>query len=181
MLALLLATEILGEGTTPTPTPTPSFGLDLASVKQHLRVTSDAEDSLIQFYLDSAISWVETYTGSLLTRRQVEQEEVVFCTPIGLQNRPDAALFSIAYTDTDNAAQTFTEVTEVRGRLYPDDSWPTAKADRPILITYTAGFETVPQELQHAVFLLVGHWFDEREMADIPMGVLNLIANHRVF
>lgn len=178
MLALLLTTGIIGEGTV---TPTPSFGLDLESVKKHLRVTSTAEDSLVQFYLDAAISWIESYTGSLLTRQQVEQEELAFCTPIGLQYRPDPDTFSVAYTDYNNTAQTFTDVTEVRGRLYPDDSWPTAKANRPILITYTAGFAAVPQELQHAVFLLVGHWFDEREMGDIPIGVLNLIANHRVF
>jgi hypothetical protein len=41
--------------------------LDLTAAKQHLNVTFDSDDTLIQAKLDAATAWVEAYTGAEVT------------------------------------------------------------------------------------------------------------------
>lgn len=146
------------------------MAVDLALAKQHLRVTNTAEDTLIAQYLAAAISWVENHTGKLLTRRAVAQDEVAFTAYLSLHFGPDPETITVDYTDTDDAPQTIADAKLVGGRLYPAIDWPRTADNTPVVVNYTAGYETTPADLDSAVLLLVGHFFANREAVVVGMG-----------
>ena len=163
------------------------MAVNLTLAKQHLRVDSADEETLITTYLSAAKAWVENYTGLRLTRGAVQQVETAFGSYISLNYGPSPANVSIAYTDDVGAPQEITDARIVRDRLYsPAAGWPSAASDTPVIITYTAGFTETPADLDAAVLLLVGHWYAHREAvnignitAEVPMGVEALCSPYR--
>ena len=147
------------------------MAVDLALAKQHLRVDHSDEDTLITQYINAAIAWVENYTGKLLTRREVTQEASCFGHYVPLFYGPDPDALSIAYVDSDEAPQTIVDAKIVRDRVYPASSWPTIDENSEIVLTYTAGFESVPADLDSAVLLLVGEFYDNREAGEAAPAV----------
>lgn len=142
------------------------MAVDLALAKLHLRVDHSDEDTLIAQYLAAAIAWVENFTGKLLTRRQVTQDEACFGSHLTLFHGPSPDTISIEYVDTDDAPQTIADALLVKDRLYPSDSWPSIATNSEIQVTYTAGYETTPADLDNAVLLLVGDYYANREPAE---------------
>ena len=147
------------------------MAVDLTLAKQHLRVLHDDEDALIAQYLAAAIAWVENYTGKLMTRREVEQEAPAFTSYLPLFYGPNPSSLEIAYTDTDDAPQTVTDAKIVQARAYPASSWPSIADDTPVTLTYTAGYATTPADLDSAVLLLVGEFYDNREAGEAAPAV----------
>lgn len=137
--------------------------LDLPLAKEQLRILHDDEDTLIQQCLDAAIGAVERQTGYLLSRREVTQTESGFLSYFTLFYGPDPDTISLAYTDADGTAQTLSDLTPVRDRLYPDDAWPAGLRNRPVVLTYTAGSDTPPAELAQAALLLTAHYYKNAE------------------
>ena len=143
----------------------------LALAKQHLRILHDEEDALITSYMAAAVAWVENYTGKFLSRKQATQEAVEFGSFLTLFHGPLPDTLSIAYTDADDAGQTIVDVKIVRDRAYPASTWPTIADDTPITLTYQAGYEETPADLDHAVLLLVGEYYDNREAGEAAPAV----------
>lgn len=177
------ALGLYGEGGTDTPVTTPSE-ITLELVKSHLRVQHTDEDSLIAQYLAAAIASVEKLTGKLLSRRAVTQEANAFGCYMPLFWGPSPASLSIEYLDGDLAEQTIADARIARGRVYPADAWPTA-IEGSIILSYTAGYESVPNDLIAAVLLLTGHLWANREavsdkpMSEVPMAVEALTQPYR--
>lgn len=145
------------------------MAVDLTLAKSHLRVTSSDEDTLIGHYLAAAKDTVEQYTGMKLTRGEVEQTVSYFGIYTDLQWGPNPADVTVEYQDVDDAAASFTDARLVGSRLYaPDAGWPSIYENTPITLTYTAGFTTVPSALDQAVLLLVGEYFDNRDLEARP-------------
>ena len=143
----------------------------LALAKQHLRILHDEEDTLISSYMAAAVAWVENYTGKFLTRKEATQVEAEFGSFLTLFYGPSPATLSIAYTDADDAGQTIPDAKIVRDRVYPGSTWPTIADDTPITLTYQAGYEATPADLDHAVLLLVGEYYDNREAGEAATAV----------
>lgn len=137
-----------------------TVSLDLA--KQHLRVDEDDEDSLVEIYLSAAKAWVENYTGKLLERRIVTQPETRFGAFIPLIYGPAPEDIEITYS-VDDVDQTITDARIVRDRLYPLASWPSVPTPAMIVVTYTAGYDETPGDLDAAVLLLTGDMYVNRE------------------
>jgi len=177
MLAIYAALGLLGEGEAPV-TPT----LDLALAKRYLRKPYDDEDLEIQVCLNAAIRWIENHTGKLLTRREVEQEASCFSAHMPLFYGPKPASLSIDYTDIDNAPQTIADAMIVRDRIYPASTWPLIATNTPITLTYTAGFEMVPDDLGMAALMLTAHYEKNRDAisvsntnpSELPLAVRDL-------
>jgi uncharacterized phiE125 gp8 family phage protein len=105
---------------------------------------------------------------------------------------------AVQYYDIDGALQTDTlsnyEITgtDFTTRIGPKSgfNWPVTqdRADA-IRIEYTAGYgatsASVPETLRHAMMLLIGHWYDNREntmmdeLSNIPYGFDMLVDMHR--
>mgnify|MGYP006921312446 CR=1 FL=1 len=136
----------------------------LALAKQHLRVDSSEEDDLIAQYMAAALVWVEQQTGKKMAVGAVTQIAVQFGNYIPLLWGPFVSLTSIAYTDTDDAPQTVTAARVRDGRIYaPEAGWPGIADYTPIVVTYQAGYSTVPAPLDSAQLLLIGEYYDNRE------------------
>lgn len=142
------------------------MAVDLALAKQHLRVRHDSEDTIIAAYLAAAKAWVERYTGKgLSVAERVETLPGFDGGDITLSWGPYSAdSLTIGYLDSDLAEQAFTDFTvlDVFGgaRVRADEIWPTAEA---VTLTYDAGYSTTPADLDAAVLLLTGEYYDNRE------------------
>ena len=148
------------------------MAVDLALAKQHLRVTSDSEDALIGAYLNAAKAWVENYTSTKLARVEVTQTVCAFAVYVPLLYGPNPEGVEVSYTDADDQAATFADGRLLDGRLYaPVTGWPSFAEHTPITLTYTAGFETAPGDLDAAVLLLVGEYYQNREAGNAAPAV----------
>jgi uncharacterized phiE125 gp8 family phage protein len=159
------------------------MAVSLSLAKQHLRVDHDDEDALITGYVAAAVSWVENYTGKKLTRGSVTQEASCFPDYFELQWGPTPATATVDYTDTDDAPQEITDAQIVRARLYPADAWPSIADNTAVTVSYTAGYSIAPADLDHAVLLLAGEYYANREngasVASSDMAVQSLCLPYR--
>lgn len=142
--------------------------VDLALAKAQCRVTSSSEDALIAQYLAAAQAWVEAYT-----RKKLTASSAVVQTFSGFPGDPYAfplfwgpniASAEVTYTDENGDEQTITTGRLVADKLYPPLStdWPAIEANSAVTVEYAAGYSTIPPELDQAVLLLVGEYFDNR-------------------
>lgn len=179
------------------PAETP---ITLAEAKDHLRVDSTAEDGYITGLIAAAVSLIdgEGHLGRSMVTQTWQQWAGQSPVAVRLNMGPFMSLTDVDYYDTDGVLQSAT-VSDYEVRLEGDfvnvrpkvgKDWP-ASADRndSIRLTYTAGFgaaSDVPEGLKHAIKLLVGHWYANREAASevslkgVPMAFDALVERERV-
>ena len=168
----------------------------LATLKQHLRVSSNAEDALIEdFYYPAALAWVADYTG-----REVAQRQRIYITTLGEMGEATLPAYPVQSIDS---------VQQSPGVLLLEDGSPMLLEDgSPVLledsaegiafrtvsiddngvaivrvsghntselltVTFTVGYVDgeLPAQLKQAVLFLVGHYFHNRSEVDsVKMG-----------
>lgn len=147
----------------------------LDEAKAQCRVLEDdTHDALLARLVQSAADCVEAMTGVALTSRSVSYRLDEFpsgelCIPV----YPVTAITSFTYYDVDNAQQTLVSGTdywpsfdgERYPRVLPETSWPVAHLTRPgaVSLNMTAGYasrDDIPEDLRHAVLVLVKELFD---------------------
>jgi uncharacterized phiE125 gp8 family phage protein len=152
--------------------------------KENLHVAHDADDPRIRALIIAAREFVEVWTGRSLVTQAITLK--LDCFPsyeddytIRLPRGPVSALTSIAYYDTNNVSQTLssslyeTALTSEPARIRPitTTTWPlTYDRLEAITVTYAAGYatpEAVPERIKQAMYLLVNHWYVNRE----PVGM----------
>lgn len=184
--------------------------LSLADAKRHLRAEDfDDDDTLIQSYIDAAISLLDGRDG-LLQRAIAPQTWALElgcfpCGAIALPLPPLQEVQSIEYLDPEGSWQTLDEAdwqvdlgdAQAPGRVVPVASWPaTGSAPVTVRVTFRAGYavatgdegEAPPAQLLHLLRLLVANWYETREpvvigtiVNDLPLAAQTLIANLRVY
>ena len=92
---------------------------------------------------------------------------------ITLDRPPVTSVTSVVYYDSDDDSQTLassnysvdTSTSPGRIKLTLNNTWPTTRSQRPaaVLVTFVAGFSTVPTAAAHAIKILVSHWYEHRE------------------
>lgn len=159
--------------------PSAELAVSLDMAKLHLRVDSDDEDPLILQHIRAAQREVERQTRRALTggRWELALDRAPSGRVLELPRPPLRSVESITYTAPDGSEATLPPeayVVDTRplvGRivLAPGASWP-ALADVPaaLRVVYDAGYETVPEDLQDAILLIVGHRYANRE--DVVLG-----------
>ena len=181
-------------------TPPAELPLSLPEAKDHLRITHALEDDDVTAAIEAATKTVEVLSGRQLI--QAVWEIAVDRFPSGRRPQliPLGRLVSvdqIDYDDTNGDPQTVSAGTiaadyKVRtrsepGLIYParGNSWPSAIID-PESVVYTATIgwadrSAVEPNALHAVKLLLGHFFENREavaplaMHELPIGARPLI------
>lgn len=140
--------------------------IDLARAKAQARVTHNAEDVLIAGYIAAAKAWIERYTGKLIAPGEVVDTFTAFGDYVALSRGPFIELTTIAYVDADGADQELAAARPRDGRIYaPIEGWPTIADYSTVTVTYQAGYDTAPPELDQAMLLLIAHWHSNREAA----------------
>jgi len=191
--------------------------ITLSEAKAHLRVDTGAEDSLIETLIRVARQHVEEVTsralitqtlaysvddflGSLYINHPWEEYLGYKDNSLILPRPPLQSVDNIEYVDTQGAMQTLdasiyrvdavseaARITEAEA-----ETWPTTDSvTNAVTITYVAGYgdnpADVPAPLRHAMLMMIGHFYENREEAvvgttarQLPMAVNALIAPYRV-
>jgi len=148
--------------------------------KDNLHVVHDADDARIRALIIAAREYVEVWTGRSLVTQTITLKLDYFPGyeddyTIRLPRGPVSALTSVAYYDTLNVSQTLssslyeTALTSEPARIRPitTTTWPlTYDRLEAITVTYAAGYATpaaVPERIKQAMYLLVNHWYLNRE------------------
>ena len=164
--------------------------LPVQGLKDHLRLgtgfsDSGMQDGLIESYLRSAMAAVEGRIGKVLMTRQFKMtlEDWRGGSEQALPVAPVSAVVSVTLYNVAGAA---TLVAADRYRLVQDTHrpklaaaghlLPSVPADGKIEVVFDAGFGTawgsVPPDLQQAVFLMAGHFYEHRnEFAEATPGL----------
>jgi uncharacterized phiE125 gp8 family phage protein len=181
----------MGLVVTVAPTTEP---LSLAEAKQHLRVDSTDQDTLIQSLITAARIYCEKHTRRTLapaTFRYTLDEFPACNRPVRLPVPPVSAVLSISYVDTDGNTQTLDptgyhlDLDSEPARITPafNTVWPaTRQQTNAVTIQFTAGYSAVPDGLKAAMKLLIGAWYENRdavtsiEVQELPEGVMGVDA-----
>lgn len=176
----------------------------LEEMKGHIRVTTDAEDDLIESFIRTATQKFDGPDG-LLGRALITQTWRLtvdrFDTKIKLPLSPLQSVASVKYLDGNGVLQTTTGFT-----LFGKDtdapylsaafgvSWPSPRSvGEAVQIDFVAGYgdasEDVPEPLREAIRLWAGHLYDNREavitasgfMREIELGIEDHIRDYRVW
>jgi len=171
--------------------------ITVAQAKEHLRITHADEDDYIEAITLAASEWCEEFQGRVYVQREVVDYLDSFPTEIRPRKSPLISVDSVKYYDDDGVLQTLAAATydvgiyKEPGRisLAYNQSWPSTRAMiNAVTITYQAGWAAranIPEEIKHAVKLMVGHLYENREtvsrvnMNSIPLGVKSLLSMKR--
>jgi uncharacterized phiE125 gp8 family phage protein len=180
------------------PATTP---VSLAEVRRQLRIEHEDDDLLLVRLINVAVAYTDV--KGALGHAMISQKwgQWVTSTPeqaVKLTLGPVISVDAVKYYDTDGNLQTDTlsnyEIygTQFAKTIGPKEgfNWPVAE-DRSdaIRIEYTIGYGTsasdVPDTLRHAMMMLIGHWYENREttmmdeLSNIPYGFDALMDMHR--
>lgn len=162
----------------------------VAEAKAHLNITHDYQDTLIQSYIDAAITEAENYTTRSLKKYDVTVKTGRFTNGMHLQYGPVNGDVVITYLDNNKQSQTLEasvyEVMQINGEpqiIYLDESNLPTVYDRAnaVTITYSVGYETAPKPFQQFIKLLVGTMYDKREdsVDKLPRFSYSLIRSYK--
>jgi len=147
----------------------------LSDVKAHLRVTHGDSDLEISAMIDAATAMMEKITNRALVQRTFTwrlQRFPINTTSIVLPITPVTSITQIDYVDDNGATQPMNsaDYTAVLDDDYGyvalayDKTWPdTRLQELAVTVTLVAGLATPPAAAVHALKLLVGHWYENRE------------------
>ena len=174
--------------------------VSLAEAKSHLRVDADfdADDQYIMSLVSAARYHVETVSDRTLIRSQWQMKIDAFPSWDIELPRPPITTGSIVvtYIPSDGVYQPvpFTNFREDRDatpaviRPQWNRTWPSTRgAENDVVITYWAGYgedgRAVPAPARHAMLMLIGGWYANREsivqgaMNPVPMAVEMLLGS----
>ncbi|KKM94528.1 hypothetical protein LCGC14_1197390 [marine sediment metagenome] len=168
-----------------------------AQAKEHLRITHSDDDTYIAAITLAASEWCEEYQNRVYVQREVIDYYDRFPTIIRPRKSPLISVDDIYYYNTSGVltllAATVYDVGTYKepGRiaLAYNQSWPSIRnMINAVVVTYQAGWvarANIPEEIKHAVKLMVGHLYENREAASqvtinsIPLGVKSLLGMKR--
>lgn len=170
-------------------TPPEEEPVAIETVKQHLRVDYAADDALIGAYLQAARE-----LGEGLARRAFVTQTlrlVVDAFPangvLKLPRPPLQSVESVTYLDSDGNEHEWTDF-NVDTRSEPGrvvfNSAPSAALfeSGAVAVEFVAGYGAdtdVPQTFIQGILLTVAHWYELRDMGDLPMGAKTLFKADR--
>lgn len=180
------------------PATTP---VTLTEVKDQLRVEHTDDDTLINRLISVAVAYTDVQGAlghAMITQKWGQWVNSTPPQTVKLLLGPLIAVTAVKYYDENGTLQTDTlsnyEIfgTEFSTTIGPKEgfAWPVTQ-DRPdaIRIEYTIGYGSattdIPETLRHALMMLIGHWYDNREttmmdeLSNVPYGFDALMDMHR--
>ena len=176
------------------------YPITLSDGKEHLRITGTDEDDLIELYIKAATLYAENYTGAVYSTQTWDYYMDVFPTVIQLPYLPVASVTYVKYYDSDNTLTTLVEDTDYRvdlitGKIEYITSWPAAyDRSSAVVVRFVCGYasiDDIPEDIKHAVKLMVGNYYENRQeimtstgalsMAKLEFGANNILDRHIIF
>ena len=174
--------------------------LTTSEVKDHLKVDTTADDTLIDNLIIAATNSCQEYTNrffmdTLITQYGDNWSDVaeLFKSPI------QSALFTVKYYDTAGVLQTLNsskytlDNVSQPARLVeaPNESWPDIIDDlNAVEVSYVVGTRLaadVDNAIKQALLLTIGHWYQNREAVivgrqvnEMPMSAKYLLDQYKI-
>lgn len=179
-----------------TTAPTYADIISTADLKAHCRVDHSSEDSLLGTLRSVAFRHIESITGVLLGDRTLVAYMDSFHHGARIPVHPVNSITSVEYLATDGtllelaAGYWYADIISNPGRIFFHDVPELQEyAVNRVKITMEVGHPEAecPEDLVHAVKLLVGHLYEHRQDSEaqklqaIPTGIHALISPHRNF
>jgi len=178
--------------TTEAPTTEP---VTLADAKEQcgILLAETHFDTQMTRLIKAARAHAEEYCNARWAEQSISSQCDSFADFARLPEGPLKSVTTIEYIDASGAAQVLDEAVyqEQKDGLEPSislksgHSWPRIRFGSRITLTAVYG-GAVPESVQHAMLMLIGHWFVNRDAVvtgtiatTIPMGVDALLSNHR--
>lgn len=176
--------------TAPTSEP-----VQLATAKAHMRVVTDADDPYITSLIKAARMRAEAYTGRAFVTQTWQLFLDCWACPIPLPKGRAQSVTHVKYLNTAGVVSTLSpsdyvvDLKSEPARITPGYSktWPSIRHQiNAIEVQWVAGFgmaEKVPEDIQHAILLIVGHLYEHREevsdfqVFEVPRAA-DLLLNH---
>lgn len=177
--------------------------VSLAEAKKHVRAEDFQDDdaylealiATASAHIDAPSGWLGRAVGESTWELRLD------CFPCERINIPLPPLLSVGaveYVDVDGVEQTYSafrafgiESANFPGFILPayDEDWPDTRDDEPeaVRITFTAGYSATPKPIKHAVLLMVGDWYKNREdttevkLTEMPRAVDALLRPFQVW
>jgi uncharacterized phiE125 gp8 family phage protein len=165
--------------------------MTLQEAKEHCRVDFDDDDAYIGTLIDAAKDVVEEVTRRSLLQTSWRLTTDCFVDGVTLPRSPIIAIDSVQYRDAKGVLTTvdpdeyWLDIDGARLR-WVDENLVNRYADA-LVVEYLAGFAEIPSPLIHAAKLIIGHFYDNREMAystklqsfdNIPVTATNLMERY---
>lgn len=175
----------------------------LTEMKAHVRVDGTAEDTYLTDLISAAAVAVEDMQAKVF--RQATMTMTMDMWPRGglirLPRYPVQSITSVTYLEEgESSATTFASTNYLldanslpprvvlkKNKLFPSDS---IEAGPSITVTFVAGYADgeVPENAKHAIKLLAGHWYANREAVvtgtiatQMPESLRSLIMRDRLW
>ena len=185
------------EVTAPTAEP-----LQVSEVRRHLSLDDSYYDQYVSSLIEVTRAKVQAETHRQLVTATYDIE--LDSLPAGQQTLPLPfgqlqSVTSVTYTDTAGASQTLSSSTydvstaKEPGTIRPSygEVWPAARIQQAAAtVRFVCGYGSagsVPQAIKHAMLLLIGHYFSNREetivgvmAAEIPQASAALLAPYKL-
>lgn len=160
--------------------------VDLDEVKHHLRVDDDSDDTLIQSYIDAAVSFLDGYGGQLgqaIMQQTWAQEFDCWGTyELALPNCSNIQAVGII-DGVETPASSIISNNDALGYFIDINGNEAEK----IKVTYDVKMhEADIPKVKMVIYLLVAHWYENREavtdqnLKETPMAVTALMSNIKV-
>lgn len=168
--------------------------VSLAEAKAHVRVDTEAEDTLIQGYIATAREWCEDYLDRSLVTQQLVMRLDAF--PPGEMELPrppmivsgTATAVIVTYTTSSEGGTAVMPTSTYRvdrdatpGTIAPlyGQAWPSHLTDRNSLtVTWWSGYgepTAVPQRVKNAVLMCVHELYTQRGNGAMPVAAMRLL------
>lgn len=154
----------------------------LIEVKEHLRIEENHEDDYLTVLIKAAREQAEAYCETVIPSQLFRLTLDCFPSSISIQKVPLISVESISYTDTAGDAQALAQYYIQRSTVSADikplygESFPGTEDGRDkVVIEFTAGYDEMPETIKHAIKLIAGSLYEQREdhsqnmtLADVP-------------
>lgn len=164
-------------------TPSPTLPIELSEAKSHLAVSHGDDDLYIRSLIETAREWVESYARQTLLTTTWKQrlDRWPACGVIELYRPPLVSVTAITYINDSGSPATLAgsqyevDIYSKPGRVLRayGVTWPSLRCEgvaAPITIEYVAGRASVaaiPAPFKHAIKMLIGHWYENREEVNV--------------
>lgn len=167
----------------------PGLAVTVEEFRDNSRIPAEETDAALSRMIRAAGASAEAYCDRAFGAQTWELRLDTFPRWIDLTPVPLVSVASITYRDANDVEQAIAPAAYSTGYLtrgdaylYPMGNWPTASGG--IVVRYVVGAGW-PDDIQQAVLLIAGHWYNNREtastepMREIPMGATWILDRHR--